>query len=107
VINEVDIDVILTCTVELNSAIIVESDLPLLMVEVQLFRDEAPLSNPTMLSVKGIRTTFTYTTQLSSFGRSDFENYSCTATARPQPTAIYLTGNDTVQSNTINIRAGM
>ena len=104
-INGPGVYVTLTCSVELNSVIIVESDLPLVMVEVQLSRDGAPLSNPTISSVKG--TIFTYTTQLSSFGRSDFGNYSCTATIRPQPTAIYLTGNETVQSNAIIIRAGM
>ena len=96
-------DVTLTCTLELNLAI-VATDLPLLMVDVQLFRDGIPLSNPTMSSATG--TTFTYTTQLNSFMRSDSGNYTCTATIRPQPSTTYLTGNETLQSDTINIKAG-
>ena len=97
-------DITLMCTLELNSAI-VESDLSLLMVDVQLSRDGASLSSPTMSPVTG--TTFTYTTWLNSFGKSDSGNYTCTAAITPQPSVIYLTGNETVQSNTINIRAGM
>jgi hypothetical protein len=96
-------DVTLTCTLGLNSAI-VANDLSLLMVDVQLSRDGTLLDNPSQSPVSG--TTFTYTTQLNSFGRSDFENYTCTATISPQPNAIYLTGNETLQSNAINIRAG-
>ena len=96
-------DVTLTCTLELNSAI-VASDLSLLVVDVQLFRDRTPLSNPTMSPVTGI--TFTYITQLNSFMRSDSGNYTCTATIRPQPRITYLTGNETLQSDTINIKAG-
>ena len=96
-------DVTLTCTLVLNSAI-VPSDLSLLMVDVQLFRDGTPLSNPTMSPVTG--TTLTYTTQLNSFSRSDSGNYTCTATIRLQPSTTYLTGNETLQCDTINIKAG-
>ena len=94
-------DVTLTCTLGLNSAI-VASDLSLLMVEIQLSRDGVLFDNPSATDI-----TFTYTTQLNSFGRSDFGNYTCNATIRPQPTAVYLTGNETLQSIAINIRAGM
>ena len=94
-------DVTLTCTLRLNSAI-VASDLSLLMVEIQLSRDGVLFDNPLATDI-----TFTYTIQLNSFGRSDFGNYTCTATIRPLPTAVYLTGNETLQSNIINIRAGM
>ena len=95
-------DVILPCTMELNSAI-VETDLPLLMVDAQLFR-EGTLLVLTGLTVTG--TTFTYTTQLNSFGRSDSGNYTCTATVRPQSTSTYLTGTEVLSSN-ISIEAGM
>jgi hypothetical protein len=94
-------DITLTCTLVLNSAIM-GSENALLMVDAQLSRDGTPLALPS-LSVSG--TTFTYTTQLNSFGRSDSGNYTCTATVRPQSAAVYLTGNETLSSN-INIRAG-
>ena len=94
-------DITLTCTLVLNSAIVI-SDLPLLMVDAELSRDGNPLtlSGRTMTD-----TTFTYTTQLNPFGRSDSGNYTCTATVRLQPTSIYLTGNETL-SSTIDIKAG-
>ena len=84
-------DVTLTCTLELNSAV-VASEIILLTVDTQLFHDGTllTLTGPT---VSG--TTFTYTTQLNSFGRSDSGNYTCTATVRPRPTLNYLTGNET------------
>ena len=74
------------------------------MVDTQLFRDGTPLTltGPT---VSG--TTFIYTTQLNSFGRSDSGNYTCTATIQPQPTSTYITGNETLQSDLISIKAGM
>ena len=97
-------DVTLTCTLGLNMAI-VGNDVSLLMVEIQLSRDGVLFDNPSQPSVTD--TTFIYTTQLNSFGRSDFGNYTCTATIRPQPTAVYLTGNETLQSNAINIKACM
>ena len=96
-------DVTLTCMLELNPAI-VETDLPLLMVDIQLSRDGTPLAltGPTVTE-----TTFTYTIQLNLFGRSDSGNYTCTATVRPQPSSTYLTGSETLLSDTISIKAGM
>ena len=94
-------DITLTCTLVLNSAI-VGSENALLMVEAQLSRNGTALALPS-LSVSG--TTFTYTTQLDSFGRSDSGNYTCNVTIRPQLTAVYLTGNEILSAN-INIRAG-
>ena len=94
-------DITLTCTLVLNSAIM-GSENALLMVEAQLSRNGTALAIASR-SITG--TTFTYTTQLNSFGRSDSGNYTCTATVRPQPTAVYLTGNE-ILSSSINIRAG-
>ena len=93
----------LTCTLVFD-LVIVASDLSLIMVDAQLSRDGTPLTltDPTVTG-----TTFIYTTQFNSFGRTDSGDYTCTATIAPQPSAIYLTGNESVQSNTINIRAGM
>ena len=96
-------DVTLTCTLVFNSAI-VESDLSLLIVDIQLSRDGTQLSNPTMSPVTG--TSISYTARLNSFARSDSGNYTCTATIRPQPASTYLTGNETLESNKIQITTG-
>ena len=91
----------LTCTLELNSAIL-NSEIFLVRVIAQLSRDE------TQLAVAGpvvTGTTFTYTAQLNSFQRSDFGNYTCTVTIKPQPSSTYLTGTD-VLSDTLIIKAG-
>ena len=94
-------DVRLTCAVELNPAIL-DSEIFLLTVDTQLFRNgtSLPLTGPTVTG-----TTFTYTSQLNSFQRNDFGNYTCTATVRPHPTSTYLLGVDTL-SDTLNIKAG-
>ena len=94
----------LTCTLMLNSAI-AASDISLLMVDAQLSRDGTPLTltGPTVTG-----TTFTYTTQINSFGRIDSGNYVCTATVRSKPTQMYIVnhaGNEMLLS-VINIRAG-
>ena len=96
-----DSAVTLTCTLELNSAI-VASEIFLLMVDAQLSRDgtQLALTGPTVTG-----TTITYTTHLNSFGRSDSGNYTCRATIRPQPTLTYLIGSETL-STTVNIKAG-
>ena len=90
--------VTVTCTTELNSAVL-ESDLTLLMVSAQLTHP-----NGTMLNLSNTMrgTTFTYTTQLNSFGRTDSGNYTCTAEVRPQQTTIYLTGTGAL-SDTVKI----
>ena len=82
--------VILTCAVELDPAIR-SSEIFLLIVDTRLSRDGTPLplTGPTVTG-----TTFTYTTQLNSFGSSDFGNYTCTSTIRPRPSLTYLTGID-------------
>ena len=95
-------DITLTCTVMLNP-VIVESDLSLLMVDAQLSQpDGTPLAltGPTVTG-----TTFTYTTQLNSFGRSDSGNYTCNATVRPQQTSTYLTGDETL-SDLVEVTTG-
>ena len=96
-------DVTLTCAVELNSAI-QSSEISLLTIEVQLSRNGTPLTlnGPT---VSG--TTYTYTRWFESFGRSDSGNYTCTATIQPQQTSTYLTGDETLQSESISIKAGI
>ena len=83
-------DVTVTCAVKMAQGV-VDSDLSLLMVDAQLFRDETPL---TLTGPTVIDTTFTYTTQIDSFGRNDSGNYTCSATVtRVQQTSTYLTGS--------------
>jgi hypothetical protein len=80
-----------------------ESDLLLLMVDAQLLRDGTPLTRIGPI-VSG--TTFTYTTQLNSFGRSNSGNYTCMANVRPKLTAVYLTGTSS-GTNTTRITIGV
>ena len=87
-------NITLICTLVLNPAI-VRSENALLMVNAQLSRDGTPLAL-TGLSVTG--TTFTYTTMVNSFGRSDSGNYTCNATVRPLSTSLYLTGIEMLSS---------
>ena len=96
-------DVSLICTVQLTS-VIQSSEIFSLTVHAQLSRDGTPLAL-SGLTVTG--TTFTYTRQFKSFGRTDSGNYTCKATIRPQSTLTYLTGNETLESDSISIRAGM
>ena len=86
-------NVFVNCTVKLDPAVM-ESELSLLMVDVQLSRDGTPptLSDPTVTG-----TTFTYTTQLNTFGRNDSGNYICTATIRSQLISTYF-----IQSSALN-----
>lgn len=85
---------------KLNPAIL-GSEIFLLAVETQLFRDgiQVALDGPTVVG-----TTYTYVAQLNSFGRSDYGNYNCTSVIWPHPslTHSYVIGND-ILSNTLNI----
>ena len=94
-------NVTFTCAVELNP-VILGSEIFLLTVNAQLFRDGTPLAlnGPTVTG-----TTFTYMARVNLFGRSDSGNYVCTATIRPQPFFTYLTGTE-VLSDTLTIIAG-
>ena len=85
----------------LNPAIL-GSEIFLLTVETQLFRDgiQVVLDGPIVFG-----TTYTYVAQLNSFGRSDYGNYNCTATVRPQPSLTYLTGVD-MSFDTLSITIG-
>ena len=96
-------DVILICTVELTS-IIQSSEIFSLTVDAQLSRDG------TLLTLTGpivTGTTLTYTRRFEPFGRNDSGNYTCLATLRPQSSLIYLTGNETLLSDSVSIKAGM
>ena len=97
----IGLDVTLTCMVKMNEKVF-ESDLSLLMVDTQLSRDGTPLSltGPTVIGIR----TFTYTTQLNSFGRNDSGNYTCTATVRSN--SSHLIDNELLISGNIYISIG-
>ena len=93
---------VITCTLVLHSAIL-DSDLSLLTVSAQMTH---PNGNILSLSNTTRGTTFTYTAQLNSFGRSDSGNYTCNATVGSEPSLIYVTGSETL-SAIVNIKAGI
>ena len=96
--------VTLTCTVAMDRLVRV-SDLTILTVDTQLSMlggESRVLTDPTVTA-----TTFTYTTQLSSFERSDSGNYSCTAAVRPQPElSSYITALNAVTSLSLQFISG-
>ena len=87
-------DVTLTCTVKV-SEVVVESNVT--EVDVQLTRN-GERQNLTILAVTG--TTFTYTTQLNSFGVDKSGNYICSAIVVPNPpNNTHLTANGSVMDS--------
>lgn len=96
-------DVTIDCTIELGPTVM-ESELSLLMVETQLFMVRDGVTRNLSLTSQAISgTTFTYTTVVNSFSRSDSGNYSCEASIRPS--SIYLYG-DLELSHKISITTG-
>ena len=105
-IRPVGSSITLNCTVKFGPAVSA-AEVPLLMVDAQLSRDEIRL-NLTGPTVSG--TTFTYTRQFESFERSDSGNYTCTAVVEPnQQQAPYLTENlnATLTSDSIQVTTGL
>ena len=88
----------LTCTVELGA--LVESDLQLFNLEITLSRDETTSDSTTLNS-----TTLNYTHKIATFDRTDSGNYSCTATARPHPSSVYINTSGT-SSHVIRVTTG-
>ena len=88
-----------TCTVVLGPGL-VESDLSLIEVVTQLYRDGTPLplSGPPLVT----ETTLTYSTQLDLSVRNITENYTCMATVRPRDRSVYIRTSTNV-SNTLII----
>ena len=92
---------------------VTESELSLLVVDVQLSRKE-------MDTIKNLSDSYpmisgailTYTTVVNSFSRSDSGNYSCVATIRPhpnleQPSSFYLHGTGKLVSNQTRVTTGI
>ena len=96
----------MTCTVEFGTAVM-NSDLLLLVVNAQLFRDGtllSPLTGPTM---DGTTTTRNFTTTVTSFVDSYIGNYTCRANVtRQRPTATSLIGMGQGQSDPVEIVIG-
>lgn len=88
----------LTCTMEMGALQLVESDWRLFDLEVSLSRDDSEI---TFIN----STTLPYTHWIVSFNRSDSGNYSCTATARPQPSSVFINGSDAV-SDVLKVTTG-
>ena len=86
-------DVSLICSVQMNPGVL-ESELSLLQVNTVLVKPDGTILDLANPSISG--TTFTYTTQVISFGDNDVGNYTCTATIRPQAASTYLTGSGTL-----------
>ena len=90
--------VTLTCTVELSPAVDV-------LVTVNTVRTGPDGFMTTSTAQRmGSTTTYISTAMVSSFGRDQSGDYTCTATVRPNPTSTYLTGSG-VLSNTTSIVA--
>ena len=84
--------VTLTCMMEIG-ALMIETDLQLFG---SLFKDEVILINGT---------TVTYTHQIGSFNRTDSGNYSCTATARPHSSSVFINVSDAM-SDVLRVTTG-
>ena len=71
-----------------------DSDLSLIEVDAQLYRDGAPLSlsGPTVVN----DTTLTYSTQLDLSVRNNSESYTCMATVRPRDESAYINASTNV-----------
>ena len=95
--------VTLTCTVTMNQTVR-ESDLIILTVDTRLSvlgGESRALTGPRVTG-----TTFTYTTQLNSFRRSDSRNYICRSTVRPQPeisSYLMITASSPVASQALGL----
>ena len=91
--------VTLTCTVELSSSV----DVPVTVNTVWT----GPDNFNEMAQQMGSTTTYTSTAMVSSFGRNQSGNYTCTANVRPKPTSTHLnTSGESLQS-AIVIMAGV
>ena len=83
-------DVNLTCSVQMSENIPSAHLESLMMVNASITKPDGTvliLSNP---EIEG--TAYKLTTQIISFGDNDVGNYTCNATVRPLPSAVYLTG---------------
>ena len=89
-------DVNLTCSVQLNVSAVMDIDLSLLMVDIDIHRNQIPFDQSRESITMNMN--ITYITQLHPFERNHSGNYTCTATVRS--TVSYLTASDPVTGST-------
>ena len=97
-------DVTLICSVQMDKNAHLDRHESLIMVNASITKPDGTvvfLSNP---EIEG--TVYKLTTQVNSFGENDVGSYTCNATVRPSPSAIYLTGMGQLASNPIKIIIG-
>ena len=103
--------VTINCILEFGQ-LVMESELSLLMVDVQLARKGMDtMRNLSDSNPMTSGTTLTYSTVVNSFSRSDSGSYSCVVTIRPHPNLtepflFYLNGTGKSVSNQTQITTG-
>ena len=90
-------EVRLMCTVKVNQTVHL-SDLSLLTVEVQLFKDGEPLYLNNNRATAVSRRSFSYIAELTPYERNDSGNYTCISTIA-SPSAFLITSRPTTSSN--------
>ena len=96
-------DVTFTCSVQMNQTILA-SELSLLMMNVSLIKPDGSsldIYNP-VISGK----TYSFIVRMISFDDTDFGNYTCTVTVKPQPSSTFLIGMSKLESNPIEVLIG-
>ena len=96
-------DITFTCSVQMNQTI-PASELSLLMMNVSLIKPDGSsldIYNP-VISGK----TYSFTARVISFDDTDFGNYTCTVTVRPQSSSTFLIGMSKLESNPIEVLLG-
>ena len=97
-------DVTLTCSVQMGENILSAHLESLMMVNASITKPDGTvvvLSNP---EIEG--TAYKLTTRVISFGDDDVGNYTCNATVKPSPSAVYLTGMGQLVSSPFQIVIG-
>ena len=97
-------NVTLICSVEMGENVTSAHLESLMMVNASITKPNGTvvvLSNP---KIEG--TAYKLTTQIISFGDDDVGNYTCNATVRRSPSAVYLTGMGQLVSSPLEIVIG-
>ena len=97
-------DVTLTCSVQMGENVLSAHLESLMMVNASITKPDGTvlvLSNP---NIEG--TAYKLITRIKSFGDNDVGNYTCNATVRRSPSAVYLTGTGQLVSSPLKIVIG-
>jgi hypothetical protein len=90
------------CEVDFGQ-LVTESELSLLTVEAELFRDGTPLALDAPI-MRGSR--FIFESAVCSFRDSNVGSYNCTATVSPAPSSQFLTGTGQGTSPLVTLTIG-